>query len=143
MFGPFFLADVSCKNNYLLLVKTLSLPSQSLFFQCHYLRYWREQNRYLLGCITKSSWVIAFPGENVVYFCANSKPILCLMLYAGCVVAKIYVWYSVRMQWVMLMKSKTRFFLELVITKGYGMRATTIEGQNAFAPSLCFTQISR
>ena len=25
----------------------------------------------------------------------------------------------------------------LVITKGYGVRATTIEGQNAFAPSLC------
>ena len=44
-----------------------------------------------MGCFTKSSWVIAFPGENVVYFCANSKPILCLMLYAGCVVAKICV----------------------------------------------------
>ena len=26
----------------------------------------------------------------------------------------------------------------LVITKGYGVRATTIEGQNAFAPWLCF-----
>ena len=25
----------------------------------------------------------------------------------------------------------------LVITKGYGVRAMTIEGQNAFAPSLC------
>ena len=25
-----------------------------------------------------------------------------------------------------------------VITKGYGVRATTIEGQNAFAPSLCY-----
>ena len=34
---------------------------------------------------------------------------------------------------------KDTLFLELVITKGYGMRATTIEGQNAFAPSLCFT----
>ena len=27
---------------------------------------------------------------------------------------------------------------KLVITKGYGVRATTIEGQNAFAPSLRF-----
>ena len=27
---------------------------------------------------------------------------------------------------------------ELVITKGYGVLATTIEGQNAFAPKLCF-----
>ena len=27
---------------------------------------------------------------------------------------------------------------KLVITKGYGVRATTIEGQNAFAPALCF-----
>ena len=26
----------------------------------------------------------------------------------------------------------------IVITKGYGVRATTIEGRNAFAPSLCF-----
>ena len=31
----------------------------------------------------------------------------------------------------------------LVITKGYELRATTIEGQNAFAPSLCFAQVSR
>ena len=30
----------------------------------------------------------------------------------------------------------------LVITKGYELRATTIEGQNAFAPSLCFAQVS-
>ena len=28
--------------------------------------------------------------------------------------------------------------LRLVITTGYGVRATTIEGQNAFAPTLCF-----
>ena len=34
-------------------------------------------------------------------------------------------------------------FLELVITKGYEMRATTIEGQNAFAPTLCFAEVSR
>ena len=27
---------------------------------------------------------------------------------------------------------------ELVITKGYGVQATTIEGQNTFAPKLCF-----
>ena len=27
---------------------------------------------------------------------------------------------------------------KVVITKGYGVRATTIEGQNAFAPALCF-----
>ena len=26
----------------------------------------------------------------------------------------------------------------LVITRVYGLRATTIEGQNAFAPALCF-----
>ena len=29
---------------------------------------------------------------------------------------------------------KDTLFVELVIIKGYGMRATTIEGQNAFAP---------
>ena len=28
--------------------------------------------------------------------------------------------------------------VKLVITKGYGVRATTIEGQNTFAPALCF-----
>ena len=32
---------------------------------------------------------------------------------------------------------------KLVITKGYGVRATMIEGQNAFAPSLCFAEVSR
>ena len=31
----------------------------------------------------------------------------------------------------------------LVITKGYGAQATTIEGQNAVAPTLCFAQVSR
>ena len=31
----------------------------------------------------------------------------------------------------------------LVITKGYGERATTIEGQNAFFATLCFAQVSR
>ena len=32
---------------------------------------------------------------------------------------------------------------QLVITKGYKVRVTTIEGQNAFAPTLCFAQVSR
>ena len=36
-------------------------------------------------------------------------------------------------------KNKRRQRLKLVITKGYVVRATTIKGQNAFAPSLCFT----
>jgi len=31
----------------------------------------------------------------------------------------------------------------LVITEGYGVRATTIEGQNAFATTLRFAQVSR
>ena len=31
---------------------------------------------------------------------------------------------------------------KLVITKGYRVRATMIEGQNAFAPSLCFAPVS-
>ena len=31
-----------------------------------------------------------------------------------------------------------QLLLEVVITKGYGVRATTIEGQNAFVPVLCF-----
>ena len=36
-------------------------------------------------------------------------------------------------------KEQTNYSLyKPVITKGYGVRATTIEGQNAFAPSLCF-----
>ena len=39
--------------------------------------------------------------------------------------------------------AKDRLFLELVLTKGYEMRATTIEGQNAFAPTLCFAEVSR
>ena len=30
-----------------------------------------------------------------------------------------------------------------VIAKGYGVRATTIECQNAFAPTLCFAKVSR
>ena len=29
-------------------------------------------------------------------------------------------------------------YLQLVITKGYGVRATTIEGQNHLAQTLCF-----
>ena len=29
-----------------------------------------------------------------------------------------------------------------VITKGYRVQVTTIEGQNAFAPLLCFAQVS-
>ena len=33
---------------------------------------------------------------------------------------------------------KDTLFLELVITRGYEMRETTVEGQNAFAPTLCF-----
>ena len=33
---------------------------------------------------------------------------------------------------------KKKLRLILVITKGYGVRATTIEGQNAFAPTMCF-----
>ena len=35
------------------------------------------------------------------------------------------------------------FVTRLEITKGYGVRATTIEGQNAFAPALCFAYVSR
>ena len=38
---------------------------------------------------------------------------------------------------------KDTLFLELVITRGYEMRETTIEGQNAFAPTLCFAEVSR
>ena len=30
------------------------------------------------------------------------------------------------------------FILKPIITKGYGVWATTIEGQNAFGPTLCF-----
>ena len=33
--------------------------------------------------------------------------------------------------------------LNSTVTKGYGVWATTIEGRNAFAPSLCFGQVSR
>ena len=33
--------------------------------------------------------------------------------------------------------------LKLVITKVYGVQAKTIEGQNAFAPLLCFAQVLR
>ena len=38
---------------------------------------------------------------------------------------------------------KDTLFLELVITRGYEMRATAIEGQNAFASTLCFAEVSR
>ena len=39
-----------------------------------------------------------------------------------------------------LVKRKTDVasIYKLVITKGYKVRTTTIEGQNAFAPALCF-----
>ena len=30
----------------------------------------------------------------------------------------------------------------LLIAKGYGVQATTIEGKIAFAPTLCFAQVS-
>ena len=33
--------------------------------------------------------------------------------------------------------------IKLVITEGYGVWATTIEGQNAFAPELCFAYVLR
>ena len=39
---------------------------------------------------------------------------------------------------VFLHMSNCSLLLKLVITKGYGVRATTMEGQNAFAPTLCF-----
>ena len=127
MFGAFFLADVSCKNNYRILIKTLTLSCHFRVRVCFssVTIYDNGENRIFFQwtVFTKSSWVIA-PGKIVVYCCANSKPILCLMLYVA--VSPRYVWYSVRMQWVMLIKSKTRFLLELVITKGYGMRATTM-----------------
>ena len=40
-----------------------------------------------------------------------------------------------------LWEYETSWYIKLIkleITKGYGVRATTIEGQNAFAPALCF-----
>ena len=40
----------------------------------------------------------------------------------------------------MQMSENNKIFL-LVKTKSYGMWATTIEGQNAFAPTLCFAQV--
>ena len=35
-------------------------------------------------------------------------------------------------------KSIFTIYLQLVITKGYEVRATTIKGQNAFTQTLCF-----
>ena len=40
-------------------------------------------------------------------------------------------------------KDLSSLLLLLVIIKGYRMRAKTIEGPNAFAPSLCFAYVSR
>ena len=40
-------------------------------------------------------------------------------------------------------RTLNRWMDRLVITKGYGVRATAIEGQNAIAPTLCFAQVSR
>ena len=39
-----------------------------------------------------------------------------------------------------LLQYETQYWLwqKLEITKGYGVRPTTIEGQNAFAPTMCF-----
>ena len=36
-----------------------------------------------------------------------------------------------------------KMIILIVITEGYGVRATTIEGQNAFATTLRFAQVSR
>ena len=41
--------------------------------------------------------------------------------------------------WIIMVAS---LCFKLVITKGYGMQVTTIESQNAFAPSLCFAEVS-
>ena len=35
-------------------------------------------------------------------------------------------------------QEKINFLTKLVITKGYGVQATAIESQNAFAQTLCF-----
>ena len=81
----FFLADVSCKNNFRILIKTLTLS-------CHF------RVRVCFPSVTIYEIVLGysiFRGKNVVYCCANSKPILCLMLYVA--VSPRYVWYSVRM----------------------------------------------
>ena len=42
-----------------------------------------------------------------------------------------------------LIRTLLASILTLVITKGYGARATTIAGQNALAPRLCFPYGSR
>ena len=39
---------------------------------------------------------------------------------------------------VVVALSSLNLIYQLVITKRYGVRATTSEGQNTFAPSLCF-----
>ena len=36
-----------------------------------------------------------------------------------------------------------KMIILIVITEGYGVRAKTIEGQNAFATTLRFAQVSR
>ena len=40
--------------------------------------------------------------------------------------------------WVLKVVSQLNVTRIVVITKGYGVRATTIEGQNGLAPTLCF-----
>ena len=72
MFGAFFLADVSCKNNYCLLIKNINTSLINI--------YDNGENRIVLW------WAVfyeifsgysIFPVKSVAYFGANSKPILC------------------------------------------------------------------
>ena len=139
MFGAFFLADVSCKNNYCLLIKNINTSVLEFVFLVSLFTITERIEQSFGGLFfTKSSRVIAYSQLKMLLISVPtvnlySVSAVCLMLYVA-----VYTLYSVRMQWVVLITSKTRFLLELVITKGYGMRATTIESQNAFAPTLCF-----
>ena len=64
MFGAFFLADVSCKNNYRLLIKTFTLSCHFRVKVCFssVTIYDNGENRIFFkwAVFTKSSWVIAY-----------------------------------------------------------------------------------
>ena len=82
MFGAFFLADVSCKNNYCLLIKNINTSVLEFVFIVSLFTITGTSP--LVDCIYEIFLGYSmFRGKNVVYFCADSKPILCLMLYVA------------------------------------------------------------
>ena len=108
------------KNSYPLTSITTGYPS---FMSCTHAepceaRFLRKQNNVV--AINNFQF---FTGDGQFFFTGVTS-----IKYLGVVLDE-------KWKWKMHVNS---FLLKLVITKGYGVRATTIERENAFAPALCF-----